>query len=85
MFNPKIISALALVSTIVVVLVYHRGERVRPVGAIGTLQTIATPRPCSAIGETFRRWKNMPAQTLCSATVACELWHIVCDSLENLR
>jgi cytochrome c peroxidase len=42
MFNPKIISALALVSTIVVVLVYHRGEPVRPVRPIGTPQTIAT-------------------------------------------
>lgn len=43
MFNRKIISALAPVSTIVVVLVCHRGERVRPVSPIGTPQTIATP------------------------------------------
>lgn len=45
MFNRKTISALALLSTIVavVVLVYHRGEPVRPVRPIGTPQTIATP------------------------------------------
>jgi len=43
--NPRIISALALLSTIVavVVIVYHRGEPVRPVKPIGTPQTIATP------------------------------------------
>ena len=45
MLNPRIISALALLSTIVtlVVIVYHRGETVRPVKPIGTPQTIATP------------------------------------------
>jgi len=45
MFNPKIISVLALLSTIlvVVVLVHHRGEPVRPVRPIGTPQIIATP------------------------------------------
>ena len=45
MFNRKIISALALLSTIaaVVVLIYHRGEPVRPIRPIGTPQTIATP------------------------------------------
>jgi hypothetical protein len=45
MFNPKIISVLAQLSTIVavVVLVHHRGERVRPVRPIGTPQIIATP------------------------------------------
>ena len=43
--NPRIISALALLSTIVAVVVidYHRGEPVRPVKPIGTPQTIATP------------------------------------------
>jgi len=43
--NTKITSALALFSTIVavVVLVYRRGEPVRPVRPIGTPQTIATP------------------------------------------
>ncbi len=43
--NPRIISALALLSTIVavVVIVCHRGEPVRPVKPIGTPQTIATP------------------------------------------
>jgi hypothetical protein len=43
MFNPKIISAFALVSTIVVVLVYRREEQVRPLRPIGKPQTIATP------------------------------------------
>jgi cytochrome c peroxidase len=45
MFSRKIISALALLSTIVAVVVpvHYRGERVRPVRAIGTPQTIATP------------------------------------------
>jgi cytochrome c peroxidase len=43
--NPRIISALTLLSTIVavVVTVYHRGEPVRPINPIGTPQTIATP------------------------------------------
>jgi cytochrome c peroxidase len=43
--NPRIISALALLSTIlaVVVIVYHRGEPVRPAKPIGTPQIIATP------------------------------------------
>jgi hypothetical protein len=45
MFNPKIISVLAPLSTIValVVLVHHRGEPVRPVTPFGTPQIIATP------------------------------------------
>jgi cytochrome c peroxidase len=43
MFNRKIISALALFLTVAAVLIYRRGEPVRPVRPIGTPQTIATP------------------------------------------
>jgi cytochrome c peroxidase len=43
MLNRKIISALTLFSIVAVVLIYRRGEQVRPVRPIGTPQTIATP------------------------------------------
>jgi hypothetical protein len=38
MFNRKIISALALFLTVAAVLIYRRGEPVRPVRPIGTPQ-----------------------------------------------
>ena len=43
MFNHKIISTIALFSIVAAVLIYHRGEPVRPVRPIGAPQTIATP------------------------------------------